>query len=265
MIVPCVVCDTPYRQYRSDQLYCSGKCASKAWRAKRYSPKILTCPICKQSFDARKVGRHKYCSSQCLKEAERQRGKSKASGAGKGWSKGRQYVKRQTCLICEKPFYAPPVLMRRGGGKYCSHGCRGIAFARNPAKWPQSQRRGKAGKREDLGGLFVRSRWEANYARYLNWLVELDEVASWAYEPDVFEFRNIKRGTRFYTPDFKITNNDGSVEYHEIKGYMDQRSRTQLKRMAKYYSDVKLVLIDKDCYYAIAKQVQRFIPHWEHA
>ena len=30
--------------------------------------------------------------------------------------------------------------------------------------------RSKSGRRDDLGGLFVRSSWEANYARYLNFL-----------------------------------------------------------------------------------------------
>jgi hypothetical protein len=33
--------------------------------------------------------------------------------------------------------------------------------------------------------------------------------------------------------------------------------------MAKYYPDVKLILIDKDAYYAIAQDVKGFIPNWE--
>ena len=119
------------------------------------------------------------------------------------------------------------------------------------------------GKRADLDGLFVRSSWEANYARYLNWLVGLGEIAAWEYEPDTFWFDEIKRGTRSYTPDFKITNNDGTVDYHEVKGWMDQKSRTKLKRMAKYYPNVKVTLIDADAYYAIARDVSGFIPNWE--
>ena len=134
----------------------------------------------------------------------------------------------------------------------------------NPMRWPQTRsRRGRGGKREDLGGLYVRSSWEANYARYLQWLVGQGEIASWEYEPDTFEFEAIKRGTRFYTPDFKITNNDGTIEYHEIKGYMDDRSRVKLKRMAKYYPDVPLMVIGKDAYYAIMNDVRGFIPDLE--
>jgi hypothetical protein len=123
--------------------------------------------------------------------------------------------------------------------------------------------RGSMGKREDLGGLFVRSSWEANYARYLNWLIEQNEIAAWEYEPDTFWFHEIKRGTRSYTPDFKVINNDGTVEYHEIKGWMDQKSRTALKRMAKYYPDVKLVVIDNDAYHALANDIKGFIQGWE--
>ena len=124
-------------------------------------------------------------------------------------------------------------------------------------------RRSRSGRREDLDGLYVRSSWEANYARYSNWLIEQDEITSWEYEPDTFEFEAIKRGTRFYTPDFKIVNNDGSVEYHEIKGWMDPKSRTKLKRMAKYHPNIKVVLIDSGGYHAIARQIKNFIPRWE--
>lgn len=124
-------------------------------------------------------------------------------------------------------------------------------------------KRSKSGKRADLDGLYVRSSWEANYCRYLNWLVEMCEIKSWEYEPDTFEFEKIKRGSRFYTPDFKIFENDGSVIYHEVKGWMDEKSATKLKRMAKYYPEIKIILIDKDAYYAIAEQVKNLIPYWE--
>jgi len=88
-------------------------------------------------------------------------------------------------------------------------------------------------------------------------------IAAWEYEPDTFWFLHIRRGTRSYTPDFKIHNNDGTVEYHEAKGWMNPKSKTQLKRMAKYHPSVKIVLIDKDAYRAIARQAKRLIPNWE--
>jgi hypothetical protein len=80
-------------------------------------------------------------------------------------------------------------------------------------------RNAKGGFREDLG-LYVRSAWEANWARYLTWLVSLGEIRKWEYEPETFEFP-IRKGSRFYTPDFRVVNRDETVEYHEVKGYLD--------------------------------------------
>lgn len=156
-----------------------------------------------------------------------------------------------------------PEMLRRGGGRFCSYACRGADMSRHPERWPQtSGRRGRGGKRPDLGNQYFRSSWEANWARYLNWLRDQGEIEWWEYEADTFEFP-VKRGSRFYTPDFKIKNADGTIEYHEVKGYMDQRSRTKLRRMAKYYPDTPLILIDKDAYYATAKDVRAFLPNWE--
>lgn len=116
------------------------------------------------------------------------------------------------------------------------------------------------GYRADLGRYF-RSRWEANYARYLDWLQHQGVIRDWAYEPDTFEFP-VKRGTRFYTPDFRVTERDGRVVYLEVKGWMDPKSATQLKRMAKYYPAVRVIVVDQAAYRAVA-QWQRLIPGWE--
>lgn len=123
--------------------------------------------------------------------------------------------------------------------------------------------RAKGGKRKDLNDLFVRSGWEANYARYLNWLVAQGAIQGWLYEPETFEFENVRKGTRFYTPDFKVFNNDGTFEFHEIKGYMDQKSRTKIKRMRKYYPLIRLVVIDSVAYKGIAKTMKSIVPNWE--
>lgn len=123
--------------------------------------------------------------------------------------------------------------------------------------------RTKGGKREDLNDVYFRSSWEANYARYLNFLKDNGDIQDWNYEVDVFEFEGIKRGCREYIPDFKIYENDGRIVYHEIKGYMDQKSKTKLKRMAKYHPDVELIVIGEDEYRTLSNQVRNFIPNWE--
>lgn len=121
----------------------------------------------------------------------------------------------------------------------------------------------RGGKRDDLNGQYFRSGWEANYARHLNWLVEQKVISRWEFEPDTFYFEGIKRGSRFYTPDFKVFENNGEYAYHEVKGWMDPKSKTKLKRMARYYPMEKIVLIDSPVYTAIAKQMKGLIPTWE--
>jgi hypothetical protein len=126
-----------------------------------------------------------------------------------------------------------------------------------------ANRHPRGGKRSDLGGRYFRSGWEANYARYLNWLIEKKQILKWEFEPDTFEFHKIRRGSKFYTPDFKVFEIDGSYAYHEVKGYMDSRSATKIKRMRKYYPNEKLIIVDSPAYRSIAKQMKNILPGWE--
>ena len=123
----------------------------------------------------------------------------------------------------------------------------------------------KGGKRADLGGQYFRSRWEANYARFLNWLRDTTgEVVSWEFEAEIFEFTKIKKGVRFYTPDFKIQMANGTVEYHEVKGWRYPKGETALKRMAKYYPKIKIVVIDEEWFKAVNRQgLPAMIEGWE--
>lgn len=120
----------------------------------------------------------------------------------------------------------------------------------------------RRGFREDLG-IYVRSMWEANYARYLKWLVSVGEIKDWKYEPKTFWFEKVRRGVRSYKPDFCVTTNKGSEEYHEVKGWMTDKSATALKRMRIYYPEVVMVLIDEKRYNAIKRTAAQMIKHWE--
>ena len=101
--------------------------------------------------------------------------------------------------------------------------------------------------------IFMRSSWELNYAHYLNFLIQQKEIISWEYEADTFWFDKIKRGVRSYKPDFKVFNPNGTITYHEVKGWMDDKSATKLKRMAKYHPKVDIKLIGSKEYKAISK------------
>ncbi len=113
----------------------------------------------------------------------------------------------------------------------------------------------------DINGkkMFFRSKWEANYALYLDFLIKQKQIEKWKYEKKVFIFEKIKFGTRSYRPDFEVHNLDKTITYHEVKGWMNSRSKIQLKRMAKYYPDIKLLIIDKDIYNDIKNKLGKML------
>jgi len=109
---------------------------------------------------------------------------------------------------------------------------------------------------------YFRSRWEANYARWLEWRKQNGEILEWEHEPETFWFEKIKRGARSYLPDFKVIKLDGSHEWHEVKGWMDQRSKTKIKRFRKYYSKEKLEIFDAK-WFKRNKNLAYLIKEWE--
>ena len=117
----------------------------------------------------------------------------------------------------------------------------------------------------DFGGgkkHYMRSAWERNIARYFEFLKQNGDILEWEYEPQKFIFHKINYGNRTYLPDFRITENDGSQHYVEVKGRMDSSSRTKLRRMLKYYPKVKIEIIDIKKYSHISK-LSPVISGWE--
>ncbi len=109
----------------------------------------------------------------------------------------------------------------------------------------------------DINGkvMYFRSGWEANYALYLDWLVKQKQILRWEYEQEKFIFEKIKFETRSYLPDFKVYNNNGTDYFVEVKGYMDSKSKTKLKRMKKYYPKIKIELVDSKAYGILKKKI----------
>jgi len=93
--------------------------------------------------------------------------------------------------------------------------------------------------------IYFRSNWEYRYALYLQFLKEQGVIQEWEHEPKTFWFELIKRGVRSYLPDFKIIKDDGTHYWVEVKGYMDSKSKTKLKRFKKYYPEEQLFLADE--------------------
>lgn len=136
--------------------------------------------------------------------------------------------------------------------------------ARHSGKIPNGYSRGNSGKREDINGIYFRSMWEANYARYLNFLLEKKIIYKWEFEPDRFIFHEVRRGIRSYCPDFKIWEaKDAEPYYVEVKGYMDDKSKTRHARMDKYYPEIKIIMFMQKDYKELKEKLSRLIPGWE--
>ena len=92
---------------------------------------------------------------------------------------------------------------------------------------------------------YYRSQFEREHAVKLQLQKEKGDIKDWEHEPKVFYFGGIRRGTTNYTPDFKVTNLDGSHYWVECKGYWDAKSKTKVKRFAKYFPEEKLICINQ--------------------
>jgi len=51
--------------------------------------------------------------------------------------------------------------------------------------------------------------------------------------------------------------------YYEVKGWMDARSKTKLKRMAKYHPEVRVIVFGKKEYTDLRRKLSKLIPNWE--
>lgn len=138
--------------------------------------------------------------------------------------------------------------------------------AAKPIKLPKKPRvyKSNAGWRV-VGGrkIYFKSGWEVNFAIYLEFLKNKYQIREWFYEPERFWFNAIKTGTRCYTPDFKIIRNDHTHYWVEVKGYMDPKSWTKLKRFKKYYPEEELRLIEKEWFIKHQTMFPSLCENWE--
>ena len=112
----------------------------------------------------------------------------------------------------------------------------------------------------DKEPMYFRSSWEFYYAVFLEKLKQEKKIIDWIHEPLCFWFDSIKRGTRSYLPDFRITHLNGTQEYVETKGYMDSASKTKIKRMAIYYPEIKLRVVEKEWFKQNLKACKALAP-----
>lgn len=258
--------------------YCSKKCLLNRERTLKVTEKRI-CNHCNNKFDIDKKLSNKqkdklrYCSTKCAGEAKKvndglskdERHRRKLGQLKMGTPEWLERIRSTTKDAMLKPEIniklrkprRPQSLESRIKHSNALAGRlpKNMMFGANGA-YPNIQR----GDYEcSKGSMYFRSKWEANYALYLDFLVKQKQIKDWEFETDVFVFDKIQFGTRSYRPDFKVFTNDGLFEYHEVKGYMDSKSKTKLKRMAKYYPDVKLILIDTPVYNDIKKKIGKML------
>lgn len=78
------------------------------------------------------------------------------------------------------------------------------------------------------------SRWEQLYAGWLD-----SQGMRWDYEGRKFKLCKC----HCYTPDFVVTRADGGIEYHEVKGWLDDRTVNRMLEFVRMYPDHVLIMV----------------------
>ncbi|MBI3305146.1 DNA polymerase III subunit alpha [Candidatus Parcubacteria bacterium] len=111
----------------------------------------------------------------------------------------------------------------------------------------------KGGYRPDLGH-YVRSNWEADFARILKL-----HRAAYEYEPKTFELRRADGTLMSYTPDF-YTPHDNT--FYEIKGWLHELDQEKICLFTSQYPQHNFVLISATKFAELALQYKQLI-RWE--
>ncbi len=249
-------------------------------RAKLYYEKpALICRSCGKEYKPSRNhsllqwSQRKYCSYQCAADVKKihdgmtkgERWRRKKGMLKSGSPEWLERIRARTSEAMMRPEINAKIKKPRGPISLQARINHSNALA---GRLPKNMKFGSNGRFPNVqrgdyenskGTMYFRSKWEANYALYLDFLVKIKKIKEWQYEPDVFVFEKINFGTRSYRPDFKIFNYDKSFEYHEVKGYMDSKSKTKLRRMAKYYPEVKIILIDREYYEQLKRKLGKIL------
>lgn len=116
----------------------------------------------------------------------------------------------------------------------------------------------------EIGGkkFYAKSKWEFNYAQYLNFMVKHKKIIDWDYELKTFTFLGVTKGCVSYKPDFFVKFPNGYEEFIEVKGWEQSSDRTKWKRMAKYHPQINLRIINKKFFNENGKILSGVIKEW---
>ena len=210
-----------------------------------------TCQSCRKQISGQKEGKSNFCykcSATFYRNPSKPKSREKISRARKifyekGGTPWNQGLTKETSLILQHTgqkiskallgrtfddFYG--IKKSKEIKKKLSERFRG---ENNPMFGRKSPHR-KGGYRKDLGH-YVRSNWEADFARILNlYKVEYE------YESKTFELKNSGGETLHYTPDFYVKNTN---TFYEIKGWLHELDQKKMELFQKQYPQYNFVLI----------------------
>lgn len=114
---------------------------------------------------------------------------------------------------------------------------------------------------------YLKSLWEINYARYLDWLKARKKIFDWYYEPETFRFPKELYDTApfIYTPDFLVWHTPDTFEWVEVKGWLNNDSKKKLKRFKDCFSEEEgdILLVSKDWFKTYGSSFSQIVPGWE--
>lgn len=155
-------------------------------------------------------------------------------------------------------------------------------------KPPAKQAKPKAGRRNAIAGTCpilghrYRSLMERRWGLYLHFLgyrrwtdkaTDPQDGGLWyAYERRTWLFPNIRGKNHSYTADYEcwpaLPDPDRRGHYqlnyvcYEVKGWLDGDSNTKLKRMAKHFPEVPIVVVDEYLFKRYTTGASGVIPGW---
>lgn len=221
----CKNCNKKFKAYHKNKQHCSHLC--KCDFNKKNSTKELICEYCGNKFKT--IHNSRFCSTSCS---------SKYFAPITGFG---SKIRPETVWNKDKKNCFNEETLRKISDKISLSIIEG---RKNKDNW------GGAGHRDDLGH-YLRSKWEANFARII------------LYNKKTYEFekKRFKLSTgKYYIPDFYVVEEDC---FYEIKGYFIDDAKEKFELFKKEYSNIKIKLIYHDEYKQLYNKYKDKIENWE--
>lgn len=82
---------------------------------------------------------------------------------------------------------------------------------------------------------------EQAYSQHLEERRQKGEILSWRYEAVRLKLADLTH----YTPDFLVVDQEGNVEFHEVKGFWQDDARVKIKVSAQAYPEFLFLAVQR--------------------